>query len=35
LYEEKIQKNKVFDSGFDMNAAVKESCEVTGRVPNI
>ncbi len=35
LYEEKIQKNKVFDSGFDLNSAVKESCEVTGRVPNI
>ena len=35
LYEEKIQKNKVFDSGFDLSAAVKESCKVTGRVPNI
>ncbi len=35
LYEEKIQKNKVFDSGFDLSVAVKESCEATGRVPNI
>jgi len=35
LYEEKIQKNKEFDSGFDLGAAVKESCRVTGRVPNI
>ena len=35
LYEEKIQQNRVFDSGFDLNAAVKESCEATGRIPNI
>ncbi len=35
LYEEKVQKDKSFDSGFDLNAAVKESCEVTNRVPNI
>jgi len=35
LYEEKIQKNKVFDSGFDLSTAVKESCKATGRVPNI
>jgi [NiFe] hydrogenase diaphorase moiety large subunit len=35
LYEEKIQKNKVFDNGFDLSMAVKESCRVTGRVPNI
>jgi len=35
LYEEKIQQKKVFDSGFDLNAAVKESCEATGRIPNI
>jgi [NiFe] hydrogenase diaphorase moiety large subunit len=34
LYEEKIQKSKDFDSGFDLSKAVKESCEVTGRVPN-
>lgn len=35
LYEEKIQKNKDFDSGFDLSQSVKESCKVTGRVPNI
>jgi [NiFe] hydrogenase diaphorase moiety large subunit len=35
LYEEKIQKNKDYDSGFDLNAAVKESCEATGRIPFI
>lgn len=35
LYEEKIQKSKDFDSGFDLSKAVKEACEVTGRVPNI
>jgi len=35
LYEEKIQKNKTFDSGFDLNAAVKESAKATGRVPNV
>jgi [NiFe] hydrogenase diaphorase moiety large subunit len=35
LYEEKVQKNKTFDSGFDLNTAVKESCEATGRIPNI
>ncbi|NJK85080.1 MAG: hypothetical protein HC906_03015 [Bacteroidales bacterium] len=35
LYEEKIQKNKTFDSGFDLSMAVKEACEVTGRIPNI
>jgi [NiFe] hydrogenase diaphorase moiety large subunit len=35
LYEEKIQKSKDFDSGFDLSKAVKESCEITGRVPNI
>lgn len=35
LYEEKIQRSKVFDSSFDLSAAVKESCEATGRIPNI
>ncbi|MBN2273024.1 MAG: NAD(P)H-dependent oxidoreductase subunit E [Bacteroidales bacterium] len=34
LYEEKIQKNKSFDSGFDLNAAIKESAKATGRIPN-
>lgn len=35
LYEEKIQKDKDFDSGFDMMEAVKESCEAAGRIPNL
>jgi len=35
LYEEKIQKNKTFDSGFDLNIAVKESAKATGRIPNV
>ncbi len=35
LYEEKIQKAKSFDSGFDLSKAVREGCEVTGRNPNI
>ena len=35
LYEEKIQKDKSYDHGFDLLAAVKDSCEVTHRVPNI
>ncbi|MBN1416294.1 MAG: NAD(P)H-dependent oxidoreductase subunit E [Bacteroidales bacterium] len=35
LYEEKIQKNKSFDSGFDLNAVIKESAKATGRVPNV
>ena len=35
LYEEKVQKNKDFDSNFDLNAAIKESCEAADRIPNI
>jgi len=35
LYEEKVQKNKDFDSNFDLNAAIKESCEATNRIPNV
>lgn len=35
LYDEKIQKDKVFDSEFDMSQAVKASCEAAGRVPNL
>lgn len=35
LYDKKIQHGKEFDSNFDMLAAVKESCEAVGRVPNI
>lgn len=33
LYEEKIQKDKDFDSGFDLMSSVKESCEAVGRKP--
>jgi [NiFe] hydrogenase diaphorase moiety large subunit len=35
LYEEKIQKNKEYDTGFDLSKAVLEACEATNRVPNI
>lgn len=35
LYESRVQKNKDFDSGFDLNHAIKEACEVTNRLPNI
>lgn len=35
LFESKIQTRKEYDSGFDLSSAVKEACEVTGRVPNI
>ena len=35
LYEKLIQKNKDFDSGFDLADAVKEACEATAREPNI
>jgi [NiFe] hydrogenase diaphorase moiety large subunit len=35
LYEEKVQKNKDFDSSFDLNAAIKESCEAVNRIPNV
>ena len=31
LYEARIQKNKNFDEGFDIHAALKESFEITGR----
>jgi [NiFe] hydrogenase diaphorase moiety large subunit len=34
LYDEKIQRNKEYDTGFDLGLSVKESCLVTGRVPN-
>jgi [NiFe] hydrogenase diaphorase moiety large subunit len=33
VYEAKIQKNKEFVSEFDMAAAVKDSCAITGRKP--
>ncbi len=35
LYEALIQKNKEYDTGFDLSVAVKDACEVTERVPNI
>jgi [NiFe] hydrogenase diaphorase moiety large subunit len=35
LYESRVQKNKDFDSGFDLNHAIKEACEVTNRLANI
>ena len=35
LYESKIQSRKEYDTGFDLSRAVKESCQITGRVPNI
>lgn len=35
LYEEKIQKEKDFDTEFDMAQAVKDSCEAVGRIPNL
>jgi len=35
LYEEKIQKGKHFDEGFDLKKAVIESCEAVGRTPLI
>jgi [NiFe] hydrogenase diaphorase moiety large subunit len=35
LYESKIQTRKEYDTGFDLSKAVKEACEITGRVPNI
>lgn len=35
LYEEKAQKSKDFDTGFDLSKAVAEACEVTGRVANV
>jgi len=31
LYEARIQKNRNFDEGFDIHAALKESFEITGR----
>jgi [NiFe] hydrogenase diaphorase moiety large subunit len=35
LYEEKIQKGRSFDEGFDLGKAVQESCNAVGRVPLI
>jgi len=33
LYEEKVQKDKDYFTGFSLASAVKESCEATGRTP--
>jgi len=35
LYEEKIQKNVEYDTGFDIYKAIREACIATNRVPNI
>lgn len=35
LYENLVSTDETFVSAFDMEAAVAESCEVVGRVPNI
>ncbi|MCX6233798.1 MAG: NAD(P)H-dependent oxidoreductase subunit E [Bacteroidetes bacterium] len=35
LYESKLQKDKDFISEFDMKAAVQESCDYVGRIPNL
>ena len=34
-YEKLINKDIDFDSGFDLSAAVAESCEVVNRIPNL
>lgn len=34
-YEELLIKDKDFETGFDLEAAVAESCEVVGRTPNL
>ncbi len=35
LYESKVQTRKEYDTGFDLQQAVKEACEASGREPNI
>ncbi len=35
LYEERIQKGRSFDEGFELEKAVEESCKAVGRVPLI
>ncbi|NOY37888.1 MAG: hypothetical protein GXO83_09980 [Chlorobi bacterium] len=35
LYEEKVQRGKSFDEGFDLEKAVAESCKVVGRIPAV
>ena len=34
-YEERIKKGIDYQTGFDLSAAVQESCRVAGRIPNI
>lgn len=33
LYERKVTKDAEFDSGFDLHKAIRESCDVVGRIP--
>ena len=35
LYEEKLERGKEFETGFNLEQAVYESCEATTRVPNL
>jgi [NiFe] hydrogenase diaphorase moiety large subunit len=35
LYEEKLQRGKSFDEGFDLEKAVAESCDFVGRIPAV
>jgi [NiFe] hydrogenase diaphorase moiety large subunit len=34
LYEEKLERGKEYETGFNLEQAVSESCEATKRVPN-
>ena len=35
LYEEKLERGKEYETGFNLEQAVSESCEATKRVPNL
>ena len=35
LYERQVQKDRDFDTGFNLAEAVRESCETVGRIPNV
>ena len=35
LYEQKVQKDRDYDTGFSLAEAVKESCDATGRVASV
>jgi len=35
LYEEKLDRGKEYETGFNLEQAVNESCEATARVPNL